>query len=213
MHACHRLQRNLHRCRGIVGVGRQPLVAFAAECLRIDVTGGIVAVDAQPMHLTAAHHLLLAHDRNVVLRLARHDAGIAADARVKIDRHAPLMVAVEPRRLVHRIAPRNLRRPFLRRHLLTVFAQDGRRMRLHADGVNVGGIVLVAVRALVVGFANDIAAFHRPVLLGVREFHPLARIGQLRAGRDIHGAARARRIRVKPGAFSHVAGRRATVTE
>jgi hypothetical protein len=28
---------------------------------------GVVAVDAQPVHLAPAHHLVLAHDRRVVL--------------------------------------------------------------------------------------------------------------------------------------------------
>ena len=51
----------------------------------------VVAVDAQPVHLAAAQHLVLADDRDVVLRLAGDDAGVAADAGVEVDRHAPLV--------------------------------------------------------------------------------------------------------------------------
>ena len=39
-------------------------------------------------------HLLLADDRDVVLRLAGDDAGTAADAGVQIDGHAPLVAVV-----------------------------------------------------------------------------------------------------------------------
>src|SRR4051812_12232734 len=49
----------------------------------------VVAVDVDPLHLAAPGHLLLAHDRDVVLRLAGHDAGAAADAGIQVDRHPP----------------------------------------------------------------------------------------------------------------------------
>ena len=49
----------------------------------------VVAVDAQPVHFAADDHLLLAHDRDVVLGLAGDHAGIAADAGRLVDRHAP----------------------------------------------------------------------------------------------------------------------------
>ncbi len=58
MHARHRLERDI----GLVGRSR------------------IVAVDAQPVHLAAGEHLVLADDRHVVFRLAGDDAGLAADA-------------------------------------------------------------------------------------------------------------------------------------
>jgi len=36
----------------------------------------VVAVDADPVHLAAARYLVLADNRNVVLRLAGHHAGV-----------------------------------------------------------------------------------------------------------------------------------------
>ena len=54
----------------------------------------IVAVDADPVHLAPAAHLVLADDRDVVLRLAGDDAGVAADAGVEVDRHAPGVAVV-----------------------------------------------------------------------------------------------------------------------
>ena len=72
MHAQHRLERRLDR-------------AALAD---------VVAVDAQPVHLALAQHVLLAHDRHVVLRLAGDHAGVAADAGVEVDAHAPLHLAL-----------------------------------------------------------------------------------------------------------------------
>ncbi len=68
----------------------------------------VIAVDAQPMHLAADRHLLLADHRNVVLGLARHDAGVAADAAVLVDHHAPgaavvALAGVERRQVVGRL--------------------------------------------------------------------------------------------------------------
>ena len=57
--------------------------------LRIVRASFIIAVDAQPMHLPAAGHFGFADDRNIVFRLAGDDAGVAADAGVHIDGHAP----------------------------------------------------------------------------------------------------------------------------
>ncbi len=49
----------------------------------------VVAVDPQPVHLPLVDHLLLADDRDVVLGHAGDDAGVAADAGVQVDAHAP----------------------------------------------------------------------------------------------------------------------------
>ena len=62
---------------------------------RLEVSLGIVAValevgiDAKPVHVPSENRLLLAHDRNIVFRLAGDDAVIAAHAGIHIDRHAP----------------------------------------------------------------------------------------------------------------------------
>src|SRR5206468_4234337 len=48
-----------------------------------------VAVDAYPVHLPAARYLDSAHNGYVVFSLARDHTGIATDAGVQVDRHAP----------------------------------------------------------------------------------------------------------------------------
>ncbi len=54
----------------------------------------VIAVHADPVHLAAAQHLILADHRNVVLRLAGDHAGVAAGAGRQVDRHAPLIALV-----------------------------------------------------------------------------------------------------------------------
>ena len=70
--------------RGTVGYYRVTVVSAFRRTNRIPV-------DAQPVHLAPAEHLLAADHRHVVLGLAGDHAGAAADARAKIDRHRPLM--------------------------------------------------------------------------------------------------------------------------
>ena len=70
------------------------------ECSRIRPIALVVGIDAQPVHMPAPHHLLLADDWNVVLGLAGDDAVVASDARIQIDRHAPrvwLALVIKPR--------------------------------------------------------------------------------------------------------------------
>ena len=49
----------------------------------------VVTIDANPMHLPTAQDFLLTYHRAVIFGDASDDAGIAADARVDIDSHAP----------------------------------------------------------------------------------------------------------------------------
>ena len=88
-------------------------IARPAKRRPFGLTVGVVAVEANPVHLTATKHLILADDRNVVLGLTGHDTGVAADAGVEVDRHTPLVVAVEFRRLVERATARQRLRAFL----------------------------------------------------------------------------------------------------
>src|SRR5205823_3951294 len=55
---------------------------------------GVVAVDADPVHLAPGDDLHLADDRDVVLGLAGDRASGAADAGVQVDRHAPGVAVV-----------------------------------------------------------------------------------------------------------------------
>ena len=58
-----------------------------------------VAVDADPVHLAALAHLILADHRDVVLGVAGDDASVAADARREVDGHAPGRALVGMRRV------------------------------------------------------------------------------------------------------------------
>ncbi len=59
----------------------------------------LIAVNADPVHLASAQDFFLADGRNIVFGLARNRAGIAADAGIKIDRHAPFVILVFPFRI------------------------------------------------------------------------------------------------------------------
>ncbi len=65
-------------------------------CARRSQIAFKIGVDTQPLHVAPDFHLVLAHDGDVVLRVAAYDAGVAADAGVHVDRHAPgvLVVAI-----------------------------------------------------------------------------------------------------------------------
>src|SRR5690606_8346550 len=49
-----------------------------------------IAIEADPVHFAAAHHLFLADNGHVVLGHAGDKAGIAAGATVEVNHHAPL---------------------------------------------------------------------------------------------------------------------------
>ena len=83
-------------------------------------------------------------------------------------------------------------------------------MRLHADIVNVAGILLILVE---IGLANDIAAFHRPVFLGIGEEESRAGVGERATRGDVLVRDRADRIGVETSAFAHVAGCDAAVAK
>ena len=74
----------------------------------------VIAVDADPVHVAADQHFLLADHGDVVFRLAGHHAAAAAGAGVQINRHAPLIAlvfhfGVERERILLRIGLRKLR--------------------------------------------------------------------------------------------------------
>ena len=74
--------------------------------LRVLFIAGEVTVHPHPVHLPAPRNLILADNRDVVFRLTGEQTGVAARAGVQIDRHAPLVLAVEPRVLVERFERR-----------------------------------------------------------------------------------------------------------
>src|SRR5579884_2077421 len=60
---------------------------------------GKITVDTEPGHLTAAGHLVLADNGDIVLSLARNGARVAADAAVEVDHHSPSGLVARPRRI------------------------------------------------------------------------------------------------------------------
>ena len=84
----------VHRCANRTDDLARRLLALHAQhrlevaYRRIDIAF-IVAIDAQPLHLALAQHLLLADDRNVVFGLTGDNARVAADARIQIHAHGP----------------------------------------------------------------------------------------------------------------------------
>ena len=166
------------------------------------------------MHLAAAEDLILADDRDVVLGLAGDDAGVAADAGVEVDRHAPLVDAVELRGRVKRAAAGNLPSALGGGHGRADFAEHGRAVRLHADALDVGEAGSALLRDFVeIGFPDEIAAFHRPVFLDVGEQRALAGVHQRRASGKAHRRRRAERVGAGAGPLPHMARRGAAVAE
>src|SRR5205085_9000404 len=82
------------RMHGTHGFARRVFAMHAGNGLeertfRFVFVAFVISVDANPVHLTTASDLLFTDDGNVVLSLAREDAGVASDATVQVDRHAP----------------------------------------------------------------------------------------------------------------------------
>ena len=73
------------QCWHIIGCDTISGILDRAAAIRREV-----AVDANPVHLAIADDLLLADDRDVVLRLAGDHARGTAGAGAQVDRHAPL---------------------------------------------------------------------------------------------------------------------------
>ena len=139
-------------------------------------------------------HLLLADDRDVVLRLAGHHAIVAAHAGVQIDRHAPgvgfFFIGIG---LVEREAGRGLFFFFFREvGILAVFLQRG-----FADQRTMAAIGRV----------------HRLVALRRCELVCFAGLANLQAGCEPWRSARAQRIGIEALRSSDAAGALAAVAE
>ena len=84
--------RTSHRLHHHLGI--QGLVDARLGLRRSDV-GLEVPIDPQPMHFPTAEDLLFTDDRDVVLGLASHHAGVAASALVEVDSHPPLVILID----------------------------------------------------------------------------------------------------------------------
>src|SRR6476620_4279682 len=84
----------MHRCAHRTDrLTRRILTLHAWNRLEVDAGIGritfIIGIDADPLHFTTALHLLFSDDRDIVLRLARHGASLAAHAGIQVDGHTP----------------------------------------------------------------------------------------------------------------------------
>src|SRR5690348_12808232 len=81
------------RVHGADDLARRVLAVHAGHRLehdpRVLERALVVTIDPEPMHVSAAQDFSLPYNRTIVLRLTRHDAGLAADAGVEIDAHRP----------------------------------------------------------------------------------------------------------------------------
>ena len=147
----------------------------------------VVGVDADPVHFTAGQHLLFADHGNVVLRLAADDARVAADARVHVDGHAPLVPFV----LDLRIKGEGLRGRFV------AFLQRGG----------------VAEKFVARDGAHLPASFHQVVVLRAGKRVTLAGGDDVQPRAKRHRVGRAQRVGVEPRAVARLPGARPPVTE
>src|SRR5690606_21604791 len=180
-HRAHRLAGRLLALLARHGLGEERGVVDGAA---------VVVVDAQPVHLAVPGHLLLAHDRDVVLGLAGHDAGAAPRADRLVDDHPPLVALV-----------------------LEVGVQVG---RVVLDRVHETGVVGVGPELGERAGADDVpalaGALERVVLLRYDE--AVAPAGPRHAhGRPERCLGRAHDVGVHAHAVAHVPGSGASVAE
>ena len=86
------MHRGVHRADTLA---RRILAVLAGNTLiahlRVVLIPREIAVDPNPRHLPANGNLMLADNRDVVLALAGHHAGVATDTGTKVDHHPPLL--------------------------------------------------------------------------------------------------------------------------
>ena len=137
-----------------------------------------IAVQTNPVHVTSLEHLLAADDGDIVLGLAGRHAGVATRARVEVDRHAPLLECGElvfvalpdsdvgsngvGRVLVGGVSARRGDGLLSRGHV-AILAVDGGSVAIDAELGEVG----VLLQVFDIAFADDVAAFHGPMVLHV----------------------------------------------
>ena len=138
-----------------------------------------VAVQADPMHVTSLQHLMAADDRNIILGLTGGHASVATRAGIEIDRHPPLL---ELQFGFMPLPDRYVRRgPMIRMFVGRITARGGAGFvgRRHRTVLAVnGGCVsvdaqlgegLVFLHVLDTALTDDVAAFHRPVILHIAD--------------------------------------------
>ena len=182
--------------------------------LRVMLVTGEITVNIDPRHLAANRHLMLTNDRNVVLALAGHNAGVAADARGQVDHHAPLLTLN-----VHQLGPAHCVVP--KTALVVALPHVGRcrhfilnillpriptvipfhEVRCVVDAVQVEMLYEILVAGVVVGIA---LAHHRPpvhnsLLLRAGDFIGIACGLELGPGGHMPRSGGSRLVGIEPG--------------
>ncbi len=141
-----------HRLEERFGIIQRGIVTRGIVGFRF---GFVVAVDADPVHLPAARHLILPDHRNIVFRLARDDASVAAVAAIQVDGHGPLVAGVREFRFAL-VQGKLLRRQFgmfvSKIRILAIFLERSGGEDLAAFHVEV--ILRASERIIVAGFSD-----------------------------------------------------------
>ena len=161
-----------------------------------------VAVEANPLHVASLEDLIAADDRDIILGLAGDRTSVAARAGIEVDRHTPLLQRWEfglvtfpdgdirggrvVRMLVSRITTRGGGRLQGGRHR-AILAVNGRGVAINPEF----GERFVLLHVFDTALADDVAAFHRPMILHIAdgdgfvgEFELCARAIGRRSGAD-----------------------------
>ncbi len=180
------MHRGVHRADTLA---RRILAVLAGNTLiahlRVVLIPREIAVDPNPRHLPANGNLMLADNRDVVLALAGHHAGVAADTGAQVDHHPPLLALGihQPRPValaaeVVFVRRRGEIRPAFLPLVTRTLLGDVRRV-MGAVQVEVIDEILVAAEVVGVALAYDRSAIHDALLLRAGHFLRLGRFNQL----------------------------------
>jgi len=146
-----------------------------------------IAIDSYPVHLATLARLLLAHQWNVVFRLTGNRAGVAANARVQINAHPPLITGI-----VAVFLPQRLQG----------------RMLFHL-GYGTGVLPVVGDSQ----FAHEGSALHTPVILRIGQRVGTTSRGERHSATHVRLQMRSQRVRIESDAVPHPSGSGAAVSE
>ena len=198
------MHRGVHRADTLA---RRILAVLAGNTLiahlRVVLIPREIAVDPYPRHLPANGNLMLADNRDVVLALAGHHAGIAADACAEVDHHPPLLAlrihllrAVALAAEVVVVRRRGEIRPAFLPLVTRTLLGDVRRV-MGAVQVKVIDEILVVAEVVGVALAYDRSAIHDALLLRAGHFVRLGRCNQLGFAGEVHLTRSARLVSIE----------------
>ena len=191
--------RRVHgRPHGTDLLARGVFTMLAGHRLEVGAGRGQVAlevgVDPEPLHVAPDLDLLLADDGDVVLRVAGDDAGVAADAGVHVDGHAPGVLVVDIRR-EHALVGLGILAA------LALVGEIGILFKLLERGVadDAPGLGLVGLKGMgpSAGAAGQLRTVVVVVALGVGELVDVGGLGDRRPGGEQRRGRRTDRVGVE----------------